>query len=57
MRRLITYINSLFLGMILGMIFVAIFHARPADPQETVRANRSALVLLVLPHRDIGFLR
>ncbi len=57
MRRLITYINSLFLGMILGMIFVAIFHARPADRQETVRANRSALVRLILRHRDIGFLR
>ena len=57
MRRLITYINSLFLGMILGMIFVAIFHARPADRQQTVRANRSGLVRLVLRHRDIGFLR
>ncbi len=27
MRRLITYFNSLLLGMILGMIFMAICHA------------------------------
>ena len=40
MRRLITYSNALLLGMILGMIFVAIFHARPSHRQQEVRAHR-----------------
>ena len=35
MRRLITYFNSLFLGMILGMIFVAIVHTCPTHRSET----------------------
>jgi hypothetical protein len=48
MRRLITYFNALFLGVILGMIFVAIVHASPADRQENVRACRLALRRLVL---------
>jgi hypothetical protein len=34
MRRLITYFNALFLGVILGMIFVAIAHAAPANRQQ-----------------------
>lgn len=34
MRRLITYLNSLFLGVILGMIFVAIVHACPSRWQD-----------------------
>ncbi len=52
MRRLITYFNALFLGVILGMIFVAIVHASPTDRQENVRACRSALRRLVLHQRD-----
>lgn len=39
MRRLITYVNALFLGMILGMIFVAIVHAPPAHLEEKVCAS------------------
>ena len=38
MRRLIAYVNSLLLGVILGMIFVAIVQASPR-PQEGVRAS------------------
>ena len=37
MRRLISYLNSLFLGVILGMIAVAI--AQPTHGSEGVRAN------------------
>jgi hypothetical protein len=37
MRRLITYFNSVLLGVILGMVFVAIVHASPSHLQE--RAN------------------
>jgi hypothetical protein len=36
MRRLITYVNSLFLGVILGMIFVAIVHACPPQWQHRI---------------------
>jgi len=38
MRRLITYFNSLLLGVIAGMIFVAIVHASP-HRHEGVHAN------------------
>ena len=38
MRRLIAYINSLLLGVVLGMIFIAIVHALP-HRHEHVRAN------------------
>jgi hypothetical protein len=40
MRRLITHFNALLLGMILGMVFVAIVHAPPSHRQEEVRASR-----------------
>jgi len=39
MRRLITYFNSLFLGVILGMIFVAIVHTPPSRRHAKVCAN------------------
>jgi hypothetical protein len=39
MRRLIGYLNPLLLGMILGMIFVAIVHSCPSQWQEKVRAT------------------
>lgn len=29
MRRLITYLDALFIGMILGLVFVALVHAAP----------------------------
>jgi hypothetical protein len=47
MRRLITYVNSLFLGMILGMIFVAIVHTCPTHRQEQNRAGGFGLSHLV----------
>jgi len=34
MRRFLTYFNGLLLGMILGLIFLAIFRAYPAERQE-----------------------
>lgn len=39
MRRLITYVNSLFLGAILGMIFLAIVHACPSPWQKEIRTR------------------
>lgn len=39
MRRLIAYLDPLILGMILGMIFVAVAHACPSHRQEKVRAT------------------
>ena len=51
MRRLNTCFNALFLGMILGMVFVAIVHAPAADRQA--KADGSWLLRLVLHHRDI----
>jgi hypothetical protein len=39
MRRLTTYLNSLFLGVILGMIFVAIVHACPSHWQGNSRTS------------------
>jgi hypothetical protein len=39
MRRLTTCFNALLLGMILGMIFVAIVHALPSHRQEQIRAS------------------
>jgi hypothetical protein len=44
MRRLITLLDPLIFGIILGMVFVAISHARPArtkDPTEFGIALRS----------------
>jgi hypothetical protein len=42
MRRLITYLNSLFLGVILGMIYVAIIHTWPPHSPEKIRTTRIA---------------
>ena len=39
MRRLITYFNSLLLGMILGMVFVAIVHGFTSHPEKKDSAN------------------
>lgn len=39
MRRLITCVNSLFLGVILGMIFVAIMHACPSRWQDNFHTS------------------
>ncbi len=43
MRRLIAYVDPLMLGIILGMIFVAIVHACPYHWQERVRASGIAV--------------
>jgi hypothetical protein len=53
MRRLITYFNALFLGVILGMVFVAISHASPSHRQEEDRANGSGLSRLIREIRII----
>lgn len=58
MRRLITYINSLFLGMILGMIFVAMStYLQPIDwkgsAPEELRCDDSSSVIA----RSISFVR
>jgi len=47
MRRLIAYINSLLLGVILGMIFIAIVHAVP-QRHEHVRASGIVISYQVL---------
>jgi hypothetical protein len=39
MRRLITHLNPLLLGVILGMIFLAIVQASPSHGREEVRAS------------------
>ena len=39
MRRIIAYLDPLMLGVILGMIFVAIMHACPSHLQERIRAT------------------
>jgi hypothetical protein len=57
MRRLIAYCNALFLGVILGMIFIAIVHATPTHRPQSVRANGSGLVRLVLHARETCSLR
>ena len=56
MRRLIAYANALLLGMILGMIFVAIVYAPEADRHATVR-NGSRLLQLVVHQRDLRLAR
>lgn len=43
MRRLITYLNSLFLGVILGMIFVAVIHTCPSQTQEKIHRTGFAI--------------
>jgi hypothetical protein len=57
MRRLITYFNALFLGVILGMIFVAIAHAAPANRQQMEPASGSAFLRLVHHPGAIGLIR
>jgi hypothetical protein len=57
MRRLITYFNALFLGVILGMIFVAIAHAAPANRKATDRATGSEFLRLVHHPGAIGLIR
>jgi hypothetical protein len=41
--RIISRINSLFLGAILGMIFLAIMHTDPSEQHETLRGNGVAI--------------
>jgi hypothetical protein len=39
MRRLFAYLDPLIVGMILGMIFVAVAHASPSDWQKKIRTS------------------
>lgn len=43
MRRLVTYLNSLLLGVILGMIFVAVVHTYPSHLQEKIHRTGFAI--------------
>lgn len=43
MRRLMAYIDSLLLGMILGMIFLALVHAYSSHRHVTILYNRFAI--------------
>ena len=52
MHRLVTCFNALFLGVILGMIFLAIFQQPSTGDHETLRRNGSALRRLVVNHMD-----
>jgi hypothetical protein len=45
MRRFLTYFNALLFGVILGMIFVAIVHAIPSDPQEASGIGQKTLAI------------
>lgn len=58
MRRLITYVNSVFLGVILGMIFLAMSMqlqptGRKGSAPEDLRCNASSSVIA----RSIFFVR
>jgi hypothetical protein len=52
MRRLVTHFNALFLGMILGMIFVAIVHAALPHREERVRAQRITIGYEIVGRKD-----
>ena len=43
MRRSLTYLNALLLGMILGMLFLAIVHTIPPHGQRELRRSGIAL--------------
>lgn len=43
MRRFLTYFNALLLGVILGMIFLTIIYAIPADRSREPRADDIAI--------------
>ena len=50
MHRLIAYFNALFLGVILGMVFLAIFNSPSAGREQTAVQHESALNRLVAHH-------
>jgi hypothetical protein len=52
MRRLITHFNSLFLGMILGTIVLAVIHAPSSHQQEKVRPGRIAIGYEILGEKN-----
>ncbi len=52
MRRLIAHFNSLFLGMILGMIFVAIAYAPSSHRQQKVRAHALTIGYEIVGAKD-----
>jgi len=57
MHRLATCFNALFLGVILGMIFLAIFQQPSTGNHDTVRHDGSALRQLVVNHIDRRLMR
>ena len=52
MRRLIAHFNSLFLGMILGMIFVAIVYAPGSHRKQKVRAHALTIGYEIIGAKD-----
>jgi pimeloyl-ACP methyl ester carboxylesterase len=44
MRRLITYLNALFIGMLLGLVFVALVHAAPLHRRGQIHTNGITIV-------------
>ncbi|HMG84498.1 MAG TPA: hypothetical protein VK574_02075 [Terracidiphilus sp.] len=52
MRRLTTYFNSLLLGVILGMTFVAIVHAPISHRHEKVRAHALTIGYEIVGAKD-----
>jgi hypothetical protein len=52
MRRLINHFNALFLGTILGMIFVAAVHAPPSHRQESDRAHAITIGYEIVGAKD-----
>ncbi len=58
MHRLITYVNSVFLGVILGMIFVATsMQLQPADGKRSAPEDLRCEALSPIIARSISFVR
>jgi hypothetical protein len=63
MRRFLTYFNALLLGVILGMVFLAIVHAVPvtsavrtSSPENAMRARtKAASMRLVKSARQASY--
>ncbi len=52
MRHLIAHFNSLLLGMILAMVFLAIVHTHPSHLQEGVHAHGITIGYEILGTKD-----
>ena len=49
-RRLITYLDALFIGMLLGLIFLKFVHAAPLHEREEVQTNVANTLTLSSAH-------